>query len=128
MNKFVLLPRHPSNDFFEPFPNALLYRTPQEFCSLLLYAQSNDPVPLSDELRNKLSWQAATDRLIAAAATSPRELARLARVKASRDMRCYEWHASVCRGRLGKTLQKSFFGTFEEEEEKEEENISISKR
>ena len=115
MTKFVLMPKHPSNAFFEPFPNALLYRTPQEFCSLLVYAQSYDPTPLSDELRHRLSWQAATERLIQAAATSPREMARQARIKASRDMKCYEWHAGVCRGRLGKTLQKSFFGTFEEE-------------
>ena len=122
MNKFVLMPKHPSNTFFEPFPNALLYRTPQEFCSLLIYAQSNDPTPLSDELRHRLSWQAATERLIDAAATSPRELARLSRLKVSRDMKCYEWHASVCRGRLGKTSQKSFFGTFEQEEEKDYDN------
>ena len=115
MNKFVLMPKHPSNEFFEIFPNALLYKTPHEFCSLLLYAQSHDPVPLSDDLRHVLSWQAATERLIAAAAMTPRERARQERLRATRDWKCYEWHASVCGGRWGKALQKSFFGTFEEE-------------
>lgn len=118
MNKFVVLPEHPSNTFFQDFPNALLYKTPQEFCTLLLYAQSHDPVPLSDDLRHRLSWQAATERLIDAAAASPPEMARLERLRATRDAKCYEWHAGVCAGRLGKTLQKSFFGTFEEQEQR----------
>ena len=114
MNKFVIMPEHPSNTFFEDFPNALLYKTPKEFCTMLEYAQSHDPVPLSDELRHTLSWQAATERLMEAAAASPREMARQERLRATRDAKCYEWHASVCAGRLGKTLQKSFFGTLED--------------
>eukprot|EP00977_Amphora_coffeiformis_P013474 scaffold3570_cov227-Amphora_coffeaeformis.AAC.8 len=117
MNKFVIMPEHPSNAFFEAFPNALLYKTPQEFCSLLLYAQSHDPVPLGEDLRHALSWQAATDRLMEAAAMSPREAARIDRMRAVRDNKCYEWHAGVCGGRFGKTIQKSFFGVFEEDED-----------
>ena len=117
MNKFVIMPEHPSNAFFEPFPNALLYKTPQDFCALLLYAQLHDPVPLSDDLRHALSWQAATERLMDAAAVSPREAARQERMRALRDNKCYEWHAGVCGGRFGKTIQKSFFGVFEEEED-----------
>lgn len=120
MGKFVIMPEHPSNAFFEPFPNALLYKTPKEFCSLLLYAQSHDPVPLSDDLRHALSWRAATERLISAAAVSPREAARQVRLRALRDGKCYEWHAGVCGGRFGKTIEKSFFGAFQQEEEDDE--------
>ena len=112
MNKFVILPEHPSNTFFRDFPNALFYKTPQEFCSRLLHAQGHDPEPLSDDLRHRLSWAAATERLIAAAALPPSALTRVHKS----DAKCYEWHAGVSAGRLGKTLQKSFWGTLREDE------------
>jgi hypothetical protein len=113
MNKFVLLPVHPSNNFFDAFPNALFYKTPQEFCHLLLYAQRHDPVPLDDALRHRLSWAAATDRLISAAAQSPESLSE----KHKSDAKCYEWHAGVSAGRLGQTLHKSFMGTFSKDDD-----------
>lgn len=114
MNKFVLMPEHPSNSFFEQFPNALLFRTHEDFLSLLLYAQSHDPVPLTDDLRYRLSWEAATERLMEAAAISPREAARQDRLVAH-DMKCYEFHAGISGTRLGKSLLKSFFGPLEDE-------------
>jgi hypothetical protein len=116
MGKFVLMPEHPSNVFFEQFPNALLYKTAQDFCSLLLYAQLHDPMPLTEELRHTLSWDAAIERLVGAAAVSPRDAARQERLSV-RDQKCLDWHAGICGGRFGKTLQKSFFGDFDEEKE-----------
>lgn len=110
MNKFVLMPAHPSNSFFEQFPNALLYRTSDEFLSLLLYAQSHDPLPLDAESRYRLSWKAATERLISAAAQSPREAARQGRLVVSHDAKFYTFHSNVCGGAVGETLRKSFFG------------------
>jgi digalactosyldiacylglycerol synthase len=67
MGKFVILPSHPSNDFFIQFPNCLPYATKEEFVGNLYYAMTHSPEPLSDAYLHALSWEAATDRLIAAA-------------------------------------------------------------
>lgn len=66
MGKWVVVPKHPSNDFFEQFPNCLIYRTDEEFAANVFWALSNDPLPLTKELRYTLTWEAATDRLISA--------------------------------------------------------------
>jgi digalactosyldiacylglycerol synthase len=62
MGKWLLIPHHASNVFFEHFPNCLLYRDRQEFVTLLQRALTHDPQPLSDELKRSLSWEAATER------------------------------------------------------------------
>ena len=67
MGKWVVIPRHPSNQFFEQFPNALIYRSDDEFAANVYWALSNDPVPLTAELRYTLSWDAATERFVQAA-------------------------------------------------------------
>lgn len=64
MGKWLLVPRHPCNVFFESFGNCLIYENGEQFSDLLLYAASNDPNPLSDEELNKLSWPCATDRFL----------------------------------------------------------------
>lgn len=64
MGKWLLVPKHPCNVFFESFRNCLLYETGEQFSDLLMYAASNDPPPLSDEELNKLSWPCATDRFL----------------------------------------------------------------
>lgn len=64
MNKFVILPEHPSNHFFLPFANCLSYRTLQECAERLRWALAHDPVPLPEEERRKLTWEAATERLL----------------------------------------------------------------
>ena len=64
MGKWLLVPKHPCNVFFESFRNCLLYETEEQFSDLLMYAASNDPPPLSDEELNKLSWPCATDRFL----------------------------------------------------------------
>ena len=77
MGKFVVIPRHPSNMFFEQFSNALLYDTIDDAVDKLIYAMQNVPDLLCDESARLLSWEAATERLIAASAiTRSEDLAR----------------------------------------------------
>ena len=64
MGKFVILPRHPSNEFFLQFTNCLAYDTPKECVEKLKFALDNDPSPLSPEERRIFTWEAATERLI----------------------------------------------------------------
>jgi digalactosyldiacylglycerol synthase len=66
MGKWVVCPRHPSNEFFYQFPNCLTYETAEEFAANVYWALSTDPRPLSPELRYELTWEAATERLIQA--------------------------------------------------------------
>jgi hypothetical protein len=73
MGKFVILPSHPSNDFFAQFPNCLTYTTKEEFVGFLYYALTHSPVPLTKEYSYALTWQAATERLMAAASIPTRE-------------------------------------------------------
>lgn len=67
MGKFVILPKHPSNDFFLQFPNCLAYDKLDDCVEKLQYALSHSPVPLSEEDAFKLSWEGATERLYDAA-------------------------------------------------------------
>jgi digalactosyldiacylglycerol synthase len=70
MGKYVVLERHPSNAFFEPFRNALYYETPSEFLLQLRYALATEPAPLSDEEQRTLSWEGATERFLDAVTNS----------------------------------------------------------
>lgn len=77
MGKFVIIPRHPSNMFFEQFPNALMYDTFDDAVDQLIFAMKNMPDPLCEEFARLLSWEAATERLIkASAVTSDEDLER----------------------------------------------------
>jgi hypothetical protein len=73
MGKFVLVPSHPSNDFFAQFPNCLTYTNKEEFVGNLYYALTHSPEPLAEEDSYALSWEAATERLEAAAAIPVKE-------------------------------------------------------
>ena len=66
MGKWVICPKHPSNQFFEQFPNCLTYTNDEEFAANIYWALHNDPRPLSESLRYSLTWEAATDRFIEA--------------------------------------------------------------
>ena len=70
MGKFVVIQRHPSNDFFMGFSNTLAYETEDEFLMQLKYALDNNPSPLSAEERLRLSWEGATDRFLDAVTNS----------------------------------------------------------
>jgi hypothetical protein len=63
MCKFVVLPKHPSNEFFLQFPNCLAYESLDDCVVKLQYAVANKPIPLSDEQVYMLSWEGATERL-----------------------------------------------------------------
>lgn len=62
MGKIVVCADHPSNEFFKQFPNCHMYDSGDEFVKLTLRALEEEPVPLSDDLRHELSWEAATGR------------------------------------------------------------------
>jgi len=48
MNKWVVLPKAPCNQFFKAFPNVLLFSTPAEFSQQLTKALEADPPALSE--------------------------------------------------------------------------------
>lgn len=73
MGKFVVLPSHPSNDFFAQFPNCLPYTNKEEFVGNLYYALTHSPEPLTEEYSYALSWEAATERFAAAGSISVAE-------------------------------------------------------
>jgi len=63
MGKWVVVPKHPSNAFFAPFPNCLQYESKQEFAECVHWALTNEPPTLLPEVRHALSWDAAMQRL-----------------------------------------------------------------
>ncbi|XP_038980666.1 digalactosyldiacylglycerol synthase 2, chloroplastic-like [Phoenix dactylifera] len=67
MGKIVICANHPSNEFFKQFPNCHIYNSSDEFVKLTVKALAEDPAPLIDDLRHELSWEAATERFVAAA-------------------------------------------------------------
>ncbi len=105
MGKWVVIPSHPSNTFFEQFPNCLMYRNRRGFVSQLKTALENDPPPLSDEQAQLLSWDAATMRVVTAAAVSERDAARSQRITRTKE---------------GTVLKKAISGFFNTASSKEE--------
>nr|CRH05956.1 putative GT4 : related to digalactosyldiacylglycerol synthase [Candidatus Magnetococcus massalia] len=61
--KFVLIPDCASNESFRRFKNALLYTSAENFQIKLSHAMAHQPE--EDDQLTFLSWQAATDRLLA---------------------------------------------------------------
>ena len=84
MGKFAIIPVHPSNTFFLKFPNCLAYRNKLEFVANLRWALTHDPEPLTPELAREFTWEAATDRLITAAAITHQEALERERLGRSR--------------------------------------------
>lgn len=104
MGKFAIIPNHPSNIFFQRFPNCLQYETEYDFCRQLTYALSNEPQPLLGQQTSALTWEGATDRLLQAAAVSQREAARRDRLR-PRDQRLADWHVQLGQGATGDVLR-----------------------
>ena len=67
MGKTVLIPRHPSNTFFEQFANTIVYNNRAQLVPFLAKALITTPKALSPEELHVLSWEAATQRLVEAA-------------------------------------------------------------
>lgn len=84
MGKFAIIPMHPSNTFFEKFPNCLMYRSKREFVFNLQYAIHNEPKPLYAEHAYHLSWEAATERCIEASFITRRDARRSERLELSK--------------------------------------------
>ncbi|WIA36591.1 hypothetical protein OEZ86_007880 [Tetradesmus obliquus] len=64
MGKWAVVPDIACNAFFKQFRNCLLYSDAGGFVSAVDKALLNEPAPMSDEELNKLSWAAATQRLL----------------------------------------------------------------
>jgi len=86
MGKFVVLPSHPSNDFFAQFPNCLPYANEEEFVGNLYYALTHEPEPMSEEYSYTLSWEAATERFAAAGSVSMAEAEAMEEALASTEV------------------------------------------
>mmetsp|Transcript_14992 Transcript_14992/g.22887 ORF Transcript_14992/g.22887 Transcript_14992/m.22887 type:complete len:549 (-) Transcript_14992:81-1727(-) len=105
MGKFCILPRHASNTFFEQFSNCLLYRNAREFCQLLDYALTHEPV-IDEQCAELLTWTAATDRCLDAAAVSQKESARLERLGRHKSQQQWaQLHNSLNKGEKGKMFR-----------------------
>lgn len=110
MGKFVIIPNHASNTFFQQFPNCLHYQTKAEFGTRMEYALAHDPEPLSDALRYTLTWEAATERLLEAAMISERDAARRDRVGKQWDERIANVHYELGKGHTGDAIRKVLGG------------------
>ena len=73
MGKFVVIPEHPSNEFFLQFPNCLAYKNLHDCVEKIKWALRNEPEPLSESHAHIFTWEAATDRLIQSSLISRRE-------------------------------------------------------
>jgi hypothetical protein len=111
MNKFVIIPDHPSNNgFLASFPNVLRYKTSAEFVQYLQYAMTHAPTLLSDDLRYTLTWEAATMRLLQAATITERDAARRERIGKKYDETIAKWHYQLGKGSTGDVLRKVLGG------------------
>ncbi|MBN2069039.1 MAG: hypothetical protein JW739_05315 [Opitutales bacterium] len=62
MQQWVILPKHPSNEYYYSFKNCLPYRTQAEFVEQFRYARKHEPVV--DPKLSGLTWEETIERLI----------------------------------------------------------------
>lgn len=135
MGKFAIIPIHESNKFFLRFPNCLGeslpkqcfvghllylnasltfhvgYRNKWEFAASLRWALTHEPEPLTPELANEFTWEAATDRLIQSAAITRREANERAKLGTKKlDERIEYFHHTLGKGTRGDALRKVLGG------------------
>jgi digalactosyldiacylglycerol synthase len=109
MGKFAIIPVHPSNTFFLKFPNCLAYRNKFEFVANLRWALTHEPEPLTDELAREFTWEAATERFLAASSITYEEAARRERLGLTKlDERIAWFHNEIGKGATGDMLRKIF--------------------
>jgi hypothetical protein len=107
MGKFAIIPVHPSNTFFLKFPNCLGYRNKLEFVANLRWALTHYPMPLTTELARDFTWEAATDRLVSAAAITHQEAWERKQLGRSKiDERIAWFHNEVGKGTKGDMIRK----------------------
>jgi glycosyltransferase involved in cell wall biosynthesis len=106
MNKFAIIPLHPSNQFFLQFPNCLAYRNPYEFVANVQWALTHEPIPLSEDLARQFTWEAATDRFLQSAAITHREAQEREKLGRSKmDERIAWFHNELGKGAKGDILR-----------------------
>ena len=111
MGKFVIIPYHPSNQFFMQFPNCLAYRNEFEFAANLRWALAHEPEPLSLEQQYMFTWEAATERLIGASAVTIGDERHRKQLGTSKvDERIAWFHHEMGKGAMGDTLRKILGG------------------
>ena len=64
MGKWIVVPRHPCNDWLSSFRNCIVYDDSEGFIEAIKRVCLEDPAPLSYEERQRLCWEAATDRFL----------------------------------------------------------------
>ena len=107
MGKFVIIPVHPSNEFFLKFPNCLAYRNKMEFAANLRWAMYHEPDPLSDELAYEFTWEAATERFIESAAITKFEARNRSKLGTRKiDERIAWFHNELGKGVKGDVIRK----------------------
>jgi glycosyltransferase involved in cell wall biosynthesis len=111
MGKFVIIPVHPSNQFFLKFPNCLGYRSPYEFVANLQWALTHDPTPLTDKVAREFTWEAATDRFLEASSITHREARQREILGRSKiDERIAWFHNELGKGVKGDIIRKALGG------------------
>ena len=116
MRNWVIIPFHPSNDFFTRFPSALMYRSKSEFVEMLQFALNNDPPLLSDALSRELTWTAATERLNQAATVTKRQARRNEHLGYhGQDIRSALFHTNFAEKKEGIAFRNMFLREEEEQ-------------
>lgn len=126
MGKFVIIPRHVSNEFFYQFSNCLAYDNLNDCVEKIQWALENKPVPLSEEEAHIFTWDAATDRMIEASIVTSREARERLRGGHDKGDSRMAWIHSQG-GKKGSFIKNTFFGqTIGNGEEHENQNSPVS--
>lgn len=125
MGKFVIIPKHISNEFFFQFPNCLAYETLRECVEMIQWALDNEPSPLMEEEAHIFTWDAATDRMIEASIVTKRE-ARDRNIGGfdKADSRMAWIHSQG--GKKSNFIKTTFFGQAVDKDGTQKEEIALS--